>query len=192
MSASFEDGSLGLVVRGSRLIPNNALFTKIAVYTPEITQAILSEHPELVGKWLERLHKQYVDSKRSCETEDNPTACFNISLYDEFERHYATWQDGGLITIELSEGTAIRIRNNKYALTSQAIGTSKPGSDIGESSSYTCTKCFAVFKNLDEFEKHLKQEKDVKPMDKGRSDRDESRKKIPPNPIWWTTADQNS
>ena len=190
MSVSFEDESLGLMVRGPKLIPNNGLYTKIAVYTPEITQAILSEHPEIVGKWLERLHKQYVDSKRSCETEDDPTACFNISLYEEFEMHYATWQDGGLITIELPDGTAIRIRNNKYVLTSQATGTSKPGHDISleSSSSYTCTKCFAVFKNLDEFEKHLKQEKDVKSTDRGQNDRSESRK-IPPNPIWWTTAD---
>ena len=190
MSVSFEDESLGLMVRGPKLIPNNGLYTKIAVYTPEITQAILSEHPEIVGKWLERLHKQYVDSKRSCETENDPTACFNISLYEEFERHYATWQDGGLITIELPDGTAIGIRNNKYVLTSQATGTSKPGHDISleSSSSYTCTKCFAVFKNLDEFEKHLKQEKDVKPTDRGKGDRDKN-KKIPPNPIWWTTAD---
>lgn len=189
MSVSFEDESLGLIVRGPRLIPNSALYTKIAVYTPEITQAILSEHPEIVGKWLERLHKQYVGLKRSCETEDDPTACFNISLYEEFERHYATWQDGGLIAIELLDGTAIGIRNNKYVLSSQAIGTSKLAPDISPKSSYTCTRCFAVFKNLDEFEKHLKQEKDVKPTDRGKKgERDESRK-IPPNPIWWTTAD---
>lgn len=64
------------------------LHTKIAVYTPEIAQAILSEHPEIVDKWLEQLHRQCVDSKRSCEAEHDPTACFNTSLYEEFERHY--------------------------------------------------------------------------------------------------------
>lgn len=187
MSVSFEDESLGLMVRGPKLIPNSALYTKIAVYTPEITQAILSEHPRIVSKWLELLHKQYVDSKRSCEAEGDPTACFNISLYQEFERHFATWQDGGLIAIELPDGTAVRIRNN--VLSSPAIGTSKLGPNTIPDSSYTCNRCSAVFKSLDEFEKHLKQEKDVKPMDKEKKDNADSTKNIPPNPIWWTTTD---
>ena len=183
MSVSFEDDSLGLMVRGPRLVPNSALYTKIAVYTPEITQAILSEHPEIISKWLGCLHKQYVDSKRSCEAEGDPTACFNIPLYEEFERHYSTWQDGGLIAIELPDGMAVRIRNN--LLSSPAIGTPKLGPD----SSHTCNKCFAVFNNLDEFEKHLKQEKDVRPMDKGKKDNADEGKNIPPNPIWWTTTE---
>lgn len=78
---------------------------------------------------------------------------------------------------------AIRIRNN--LLSSPAIGTPTLGPD----SSYTCNRCFAVFKSLDEFEKHLKQEKDVKPMDKGKKDNADEGKNIPPNPIWWTTTE---
>lgn len=79
------------------------------------------------------------------------------------------------MAIELADGTAIRVRNNKSFLSSPAIGTSKLGSTINpESFSYICNRCFAVFKNLDEFERHLKQEKDVKPIDRAKkSDRDE-------------------
>lgn len=192
MSAAFEDEGLGLMVRGSLIIPNSALHTKIAVYTPEISQAILSEHPEIVSKWLGRLHKQYVDSKRSCEAENDPAACFNISLYEEFERHYSAWQDGGLVTIALPDGSAISVRNSKSVMQSPG-GPSEPGSAVSPELSYTCNRCLAVFKDLDEFERHLKLERNARPTDRAEEKTDASNtarsRKISLNSPWWTTTD---
>ena len=45
MTNVFGDESLGLKLKGYRLVPNEALETKIGVYTLEIAQSILSEHP---------------------------------------------------------------------------------------------------------------------------------------------------
>ncbi len=56
MSHIFEDKSLGLSLRGYCVVPNSALETKIAIYTPEIVQSILLEHPEIVDRWLKELH----------------------------------------------------------------------------------------------------------------------------------------
>jgi hypothetical protein len=190
MSASFEDESLGLMVRGPKIVPNSALHTKIAVYTPEIAEAILSEHPEIISKWLDRLHRQYVDAKRACEAENDPAACFNISLYEEFERHYAAWQDGGLVAIELADGAAVRVRNVKSGL-SIAAGTSKAGQTTSSgSSSFVCHSCLAVFDTLEQLEKHLKQEREAKRPDTAReSDNVERGKKVSLNSPWWTAAD---
>jgi hypothetical protein len=189
-SAPFEDESLGLMVRGPKIVPNSALHTKIAIYTPEIAEAILSEHSEIISKWLERLHKQYVDAKRACEAENDPAACFNISLYDEFERHYAAWQDGGLVAIELPDGTAVRVRNVKSGLSTLAAGTSKAGQATSSKSSFVCHRCLAVFETLDQLEKHLKQEKEAKQQDTAKgTDVVERGKKVSLNSPWWTAAD---
>jgi len=107
-----EDESLGLMPKGYRIVANNALMTKIAVYTADVVQTILSEHPEVLDKWLKRLHEEFVSSKKSCEMEHDPVACFNISVYEEAEKRYKTWEDGGLVVIDLPDGTAIRVRNH--------------------------------------------------------------------------------
>jgi hypothetical protein len=106
-----EDESLGLMLKDYRIVANSALMTKIAVYTPYVIETILSEHHEVLDKWLKKLHNEFVSSKKSCELEHDPVACFNISIYEEAEKRYNTWKDGGLVVIDLPDGAAIRVRN---------------------------------------------------------------------------------
>lgn len=109
MSNAFVDESLGLVLKGYRLVPNGVLGTKIAIYTPEIVQSILSERPDIIDRWLQNLHDEYISKKKSCDFENDPVACFSLSVYEEFEKHYKSWQDGGIIAISLPHDRVIRI-----------------------------------------------------------------------------------
>jgi len=109
MTNPFEDKSLGLKLKGYILVPNGVLETKIAIYTPDIVQSILSEHPEIVESWLQALHSEYISKKKLCDFENDPVACFTLSAYEEFEKHYKSWQDGGIIAITLPQNTVIRI-----------------------------------------------------------------------------------
>ena len=104
-----KDESLALLLRGYDLIPNSPLVTKIAVYTPEIIESILTEHPEIVDRWLQKLHKEYIENKKTCDFDNDPTACFNLGVYQEFERNLKSWEEGGLIKIILPGSKAIRI-----------------------------------------------------------------------------------
>ena len=110
---ALNDPSYGLDIRGYKLVPNNALLIKIAVYTPEIVEAILSDHSEIVDSWLSKLHEKYLTLKKSCEFDSNPVACFNIPPLEQFETHFQVWKEGGIITISIKGGEAIRIRNEK-------------------------------------------------------------------------------
>lgn len=181
MVQAFEDESLGLVLKGYNLLPNSALETKVAVYTPEIVQVILSEHPEIVDKWLQKLHKEYIASRKSCDFENDPVACFNVTAYEEFEKHFKAWEDGGLIAISLSRDRAIRVRKTPLI----SIAPSKDANDY-----LVCDKCQAAFADLGEFEKHYRQEIDaVKSIEKKKQEKkkEDSYRDIPPNPIWWLT-----
>src|SRR5919201_4640384 len=109
MANAFEDNSLGLRLKGYSLAANSALETKIAIYTPEIVQSILSEHPEIVDRWLQKLHSEYISKKKSCDFENDPVACFSLSVYEEFEKNFKSWEDGGLVTITMPGGMAIRV-----------------------------------------------------------------------------------
>jgi hypothetical protein len=109
MTNAFEDKSLGLKLKGYTLVPNDALQTKIAIYTPEIVQSILLEHPEIVDNWLQDLHFEYISKKKSCDFENDPVACFTLSVYEEFEKHYKSWQDGGIIAIVLPQEIVISL-----------------------------------------------------------------------------------
>ena len=167
MANALEDSSLGLRLKGYALAPNAALETKIAIYTPEIVQSILTEHPEIVDRWLQELHGEYISKKRSCDFENDPVACFSLSVYEEFEKHYKSWQDGGIIAITLPD-RAIRI-------------SKKPLVTVVTGSGYLiCSKCMASFADLDEFERHCREEKDkpAKPKERRYDD-------VAPNPIWW-------
>ena len=173
MTNAFEDKSLGLRLKGYTLVPNSALETKIAIYTSEIVQSILSEYPEIVDHWLQNLHSEYISKKRSCDFENDLIACFSLSIYEEFEKHFKSWQDGGIIAITLSQDRVIRI--SKKPLVS-VITDSK-------ASYLVCHKCRASFTDLDEFEKHCRQENEpklAKIKESGRHDDD-----VAPNPIWW-------
>lgn len=175
MTNAFEDGSLGLKLKGYSLVPNDALETKIAIYTPEIVQSILSEHPEIIDRWLQGLHAEYISKKKLCDFENDPVACFTLSVYEEFEKHFKSWQDGGIIAITLPQDRVIRI--SKRPLIS-VVTDSKV-------SYLVCNKCLASFKDLDEFEKHCKQENELKPANANNQGKQED---IAPNPIWWFTT----
>jgi hypothetical protein len=170
----FEDESLGLRLKGYRVVPNDVLETKIAVYTVEIVQSILSEHPEIIDRWLQKLHSEYISKKRSCDFENDPVACFNLSAYEEFERHFKSWEDGGIIAIVLPHDKVIRV--SKKPLISM----------VNEKTNYlVCSKCLASFTDLNEFESHYRQENNVKPVEK--KSKAENNDDIPLNPIWWLT-----
>jgi hypothetical protein len=173
LTNAFEDGSLGLKLKGYGLAPNGALETKIAVYTPEIVQSILSEHPEIVDRWLQNLHSEYISKKKSCDFENDPVACFILSSYEEFEKHFKSWQDGGIIAITLPHDRVIRI-SKKPLVTITADS---------KASYLVCSKCLTSFTNLDEFEKHCRQENEAKPAEKKSPA--EKHENVPPNPIWW-------
>lgn len=179
MLERLDDASLGLVLRGNLLVPNPYLQTLISVYTPQIVEAMLSEHVKIVQIWLDKLHAEYISAKRSCSTENDPIACYGVTTYDEFERRYASWQDGGLIEISLPERESIWVRN------SSTVTSSAGPVDVarGQSLLYACKKCGTSFKTLDELDAHIKKEKEVKPIK--RSYTLPSRDGIPPNPIWW-------
>jgi hypothetical protein len=172
MTYAFKDASLGLKLKGYDLAPNSALETKIAIYTPEIVQSILSEHPEIVDRWLQDLHSEYISKKKSCDFENDPVACFSLFVYEEFEKHFTSWQDGGIIAITLPQDRIIRI--SKKPLIS-VITDSRV-------SYLVCNKCMASFTDLDEFEKHCRQEIEPKPAKAKEPEKHDS---VAPNPIWW-------
>ncbi len=172
MTNAFEDKSLGLRLKGYALVPNDALETKIAVYTPEIVQSILSEHPEIVDGWLQNVHSEYISKKKSCDFENDPVACFSLSVYEEFEKHFKSWQDGGIIAITLPKDRIIRI--SKKPLFSVVTDS--------KISYLVCNKCMASFTDIDEFEKHCMKENQAEPAKKKDPEKYEG---VTPNPIWW-------
>lgn len=146
MSQAFEDKSLGLKLKGYSIIPNDALETKIAIYTPEIVQSILSEHPEIVDNWLLNIHEEYIAKKKLCEFDNDPVACFNLSLYEEFEKHLKSWNDGGMITISLPEDKAIRV-SKKPLISFTRLSAAE-----------ICDVCKLSFGSVKELVKHYKEE----------------------------------
>ena len=175
MTNAFEDESLGLKLKGYGLAANAALETKIAIYTPEIVQSILSENPEIVDRWLQDLHSEYISKKKSCDFENDPVACFNLSAYEEFEKHFNSWNDGGMVAITLSKERVIRI--SKKPLISVTADS--------KTSYLVCNKCLASFADFEEFEKHRRDENEAKPVEKKKSA--ENRDYVPPDPFWWIT-----
>src|ERR687886_674047 len=109
MSKILGEKSLGLILRGYELIPNSLLATSIAVYTPEVVESILTQNPEILDAWLQRLHREYIKNKKTCDFENDPTACFNLGVYEEFERNLNSWEEGGFIKIILPAKKAIRV-----------------------------------------------------------------------------------
>lgn len=173
MTHVFEGESFGLKLKGYGIVPNSALETSIAIYTSEIVQSILLEHPEIVDRWLQKLHTEYISKKKSCDFENDPVACFTLSGYEEFEKHFKSWEDGGLIAITLPQDKVIRV--SKKPLIS-IVSNSKAGYLV-------CSKCMASFTDIDEFAKHCKHEND-KPVQQSPAKK-ESFADTPPNPIWW-------
>jgi hypothetical protein len=178
LSNNFKEESLGLKLKGYSIVPNSTLQTKISVYTPEIVQSILLEHPEIVENWLQKLHDEYISKKKSCDFDNDPVACFTVAAYEEFERHFKSWQDGGLVSIAISADNVIRV-SKKPLISVASNSIESHGDDL------VCSRCFAHFADIDEFAKHCKQEIDAKFIHNNVAQAPESIDTIPPNPIWW-------
>jgi hypothetical protein len=184
------DSSCGLDIRGYKLVPNDALLIKIAVYTPEIVKAILSDHLEIIDTWLSKLHERYLTLKKSCEFDSNPVACFNIPPLEQFETHFQVWKEGGIITISIKGGEAIRIRNEKREekKTPAAASSLVPNESLNPR--LTCSMCSSTFSDSEEYYRHRLREietaKNRQNQPYKTAEMEFSREKdIPPNPIWW-------
>jgi hypothetical protein len=184
------DSSCGLDIRGYKLVPNDALLIKIAVYTPEIVKAILSDHLEIVDMWLSKLHERYLTLKKSCEFDSNPVACFNIPPLEQFETHFQVWKEGGIITISIKGGEAIRIRNEKREekKTPAAASSLVPNESLNPR--FTCSMCSSTFSDSEEYYRHRLREietaKNRQNQPYKTAEMEFTREKdIPPNPIWW-------
>lgn len=141
MSYAFKDSSLGLMLKGYLLVPNDALENKIAVYTIRISQDMLTEHPEVVDSWLNNLHKEYLEKRNACEFENDPVACFNLSVYEAFEKHYKSWEDGGMVAISLPGNRTIRI-------------SKKPLFSVSNTPAESCDECRMTFGTVKELVRH--------------------------------------
>jgi hypothetical protein len=183
------DSSCGLDVRGYKLIPNDALLTKITAYTPEIVEAILSDHLEIVDTWLSKLHERYLTLKKSCEFDSNPVACFNLPPLEQFETHFQLWQEGGIITISIEEGKVIRIINEKRKKKKTPAATSSLVTNESQNQRFTCSMCSSTFSDSEEYYRHRVREIEIVKNRQNQPDTAEMEfirdKDIPPNPIWW-------
>jgi hypothetical protein len=180
MSEALKDESLGLMLKGYDLVPNPALETVIAVYTLEVVQTILDENPEIVEKWLRKLDREYRERRERCELENDAVACFNLSFYEEFEKRFKSWQDGGMISIRLPRNKIINV--SKMPLFSVAKA------DASAPSLHVCEKCLAVFGEIAKLEEHYKlihksiTGKAEEYVIEAKSDADNYYSK---NPVWW-------
>ena len=141
MTHAFEDSSLGLKLKGYLIVANDALENKIAIYTIRIAQDILSANPEVVDGWLQKLHQEYMSKRNACEFENDPVACFNLSVYEEFEKHFESWNDGGMIAISLPGDRAIRV-------------SKKPLFAVSKTPAESCEVCRMSFGSVKELVKH--------------------------------------
>jgi hypothetical protein len=170
MASAFEDNALGLKLRGYSIVPNELLETKIAIYTPEIVESILMEHPEVVDGWLKKLHAEYVRQKKQCDLENDAVACFTLPVYEHYEKNFRSWDEGGLIAISLPTGKVIRVSKNPLITVVTGAGN------------LVCRKCMATFATVEELEKHTKQEEQALTQEKRVIVKV---KETAPNPIWW-------
>lgn len=170
MTGPFDDDALGLILKGYAIVPNDFLETKIGIYTPEIVETILMEHPEIVDKWLKKLHVEYISKKKLCDFENDPVACFTLAAYEHYDKNFRSWDDGGLIAIALPGGRVIRV--SKRPLISVVTGAGN----------LVCSKCMETFTDLAEFEKHTRQENEIKVPAKKKPVR--SYDSAIPNSIW--------
>lgn len=141
MSHAFADSLLGLKLKGYSIVPNDALETKVAVYTVDIAQSVFQEHPEVVDGWLQKLHHEYIARKKACEFDNDPVACFNLSIYEEFEKHLESWNDGGLIAISLPGDRTIRV-------------SKKPLFSVSKEPAEVCDLCMLSFGSVKELVRH--------------------------------------
>lgn len=141
LSDRLKDDDLGFVLKGYGLIPNPALQNLIGVYTPEVIQEILEENPEIVERWLRKLDREYHKEKEMCEDNDS-AACFNLPFYEEFERQFKSWQNGGMVTIRLPGKKSISLsRKPLFSVARKPL-------------QHVCERCLASFEEISKLEEH--------------------------------------
>jgi hypothetical protein len=103
MSEDLKDSSLGLVVNGYELIPNKPLLYRIGLYSADIVESILNSNPEILERWLKKLQDEYSILKKRCDLDQDPSACFNLGFYEEFEKNLVNFQNGGSLKISVTK-----------------------------------------------------------------------------------------
>ncbi|HEY6657952.1 MAG TPA: hypothetical protein VIZ62_05450 [Nitrososphaeraceae archaeon] len=103
MSEDLKDSSLGLVVNGYELIPNKPLLYRIALYSADIVESILNSNPEILERWLKKLQDEYSILKKRCDLDQDPSACFNLGFYEEFEKNLVNFENGGSLKISVTK-----------------------------------------------------------------------------------------
>jgi hypothetical protein len=179
---AFSGSSCGLNIWGYKLVPNDALRVKIAAYPPEVVTAVLSDHPEIVDSWLDKLHKKYLALQKSSESDSDPVARYNLPPFQEFERHFEAWRDGEIITIFAQRDKILRIRNEKRRMEATR-GVDQKSTDPR----FTCGTCSATFDDSEEYSRHRMRE--IEEAKNGgrrlrKKQRDSTRKDLPPIPTW--------
>jgi len=188
---AFKGSKMGLAIRGYELVPNKALLTKISLYAPEVVESVLSEHPEIVDAWLKQLHYKYVASKRSCELENDPIACFNLLPLKQFEEHFQSWKDDGIIRLSLPGGKAIRIKNTRNEQEVEVTDEIALANEAAPHPHFVCSACSATFADSEQYSRHRMHEAEMKKRKKlfleraAEKRRTAAKQDIPPNPIWW-------
>ena len=109
MSQDLRDPSNGLVLKGYDIIPNKPLLYRIALYSADIVETILNTNPEIVKLWLDKLQDEYSEIKKRCDLEQDPSACFNLGFYEEFEKNLANYENGGSLKISITKNKSIWI-----------------------------------------------------------------------------------
>ncbi|HEU4984091.1 MAG TPA: hypothetical protein VFT58_00510, partial [Nitrososphaera sp.] len=71
-------------------------------------------------------------------------ACFNLSIYEEFEKHLKSWDDGGMLTISLPGNRTIRV-------------SKKPLFSVSKSPAESCEECRMTFATVKELVKHYRE-----------------------------------
>jgi hypothetical protein len=103
MSEDLKDSSLGLIVNGYELIPNKPLLYRIGLYSADIVESILNSNPEILERWLKKLQDEYSILKKRCDLDQDPSACFNLGFYEEFEKNLVNFENGGSLKISVTK-----------------------------------------------------------------------------------------
>ena len=109
MIEEFKDKSVGLIIKNNKVIPNDALLQKISIYSPEIVETFLKLNSDIVENWLKKLHTEFISNKEKCDLED-PTACYNLGMYEEFEKNMENYEKGGSIEIKLGKNKSMWVK----------------------------------------------------------------------------------
>lgn len=110
MSEDLKDPSCGLVVNGYELIPNKPLLYRIALYSADIVESILNSNPGIIELWLKKLQEEHSILKKRCDLDQDPSACFNLGFYEEFEKNLTNFENGGSLKISVTKKKFIWVR----------------------------------------------------------------------------------